>query len=75
MSGNVTVRKIGNSYGVIIPKADLDRMGVTEGDALYLVNTPDGVRLTPYSPELAEVMDATRDYMNRHRDALKELAK
>ena len=28
-------RKIGNSLGFIIPKAELDRLGVREGDVVY----------------------------------------
>ena len=75
VADNVTVRRIGNSYGVILPKAELDKLGVVEGDKLFIVRTPDGLRLTPYDPDFAKVMEATREYMRDHRDALKELAK
>ncbi|MCH7692591.1 MAG: AbrB/MazE/SpoVT family DNA-binding domain-containing protein [Proteobacteria bacterium] len=75
MADSVTVRRIGNSYGVILPKAELDKLGVVEGDKLFIVRTPDGIRLTPYDPDFAKVMEATREYMRDHRDALKDLAK
>ena len=75
MADNVTLRRIGNSYGVILPKAELDKLGVVEGDKLFIVRTPDGLRLTPYDPDFAKVMEATREYMRDHREALKELAK
>ncbi len=75
MADNVTLRRIGNSYGVILPKAELDKLGVVEGDKLFIVRTPDGLRLTPYDPDFAKVMEATREYMRDHRDALKDLAK
>ena len=75
MADTVTVRRIGNSYGVILPKAELDKLGVVEGDKLFIVRTPDGLRLTPYDPDFAKVMEATREYMRDHRDALKDLAK
>ncbi len=75
MADNVTLRRIGNSYGVILPKAELDKLGVVEGDKLFIVRTPDGLRLTPYDPDFAKVMEATREYMREHRDALKDLAK
>src|SRR5205814_10339316 len=40
MSGmKLVVRKIGNSLGVIIPKATLDSWKVVEGDALHLSRT------------------------------------
>ncbi|MFQ5618361.1 MAG: AbrB/MazE/SpoVT family DNA-binding domain-containing protein [Rhodospirillales bacterium] len=75
MADNVTLRRIGNSYGVILPKAELEKLGVVEGDKLFIVRTPDGLRLTPYDPDFAKVMEATREYMRDHRDALKDLAK
>ena len=75
MADNVTLRRIGNSFGVILPKAELDILGVVEGDKLFIVRTPDGLRLTPYDPDFAKVMEATREYMRDHRDALKDLAK
>jgi putative addiction module antidote len=75
MTEQVIVRKIGNSLGLILPRATLDELKVGEGDVLHVVRTPDGVRLTPYDPNFGEALDATRDYMRRHRDALRELAK
>lgn len=75
MPRDVTVRKIGNSLGIILPKAELDKMGVAEGSRLFIVHTPEGIRLTPYDADFAKVMEATREYMADHRDALKELAK
>ncbi len=75
MSNSVTVRKIGNSHGVILPKAELEQLGVSEGDELFVVHTPGGIRLTPYDPDFATAMDAARDFMHRYRDTLRELAK
>lgn len=75
MANTLTVRKIGNSYGVILPKAELDQLGVGEGDRLFVVHAPGGIRLVPYDPDFANAVEATRDYMHRHRDALRELAK
>ena len=75
LADTVTLRRIGNSYGVILPKAELEKLGVVEGDKLFIVRTPDGIRLTPYDPDFAKVMEATREYMRGHRDALKDLAK
>ncbi len=75
MSNTLTVRKIGNSHGVILPKAELERLGVSEGDKLFVVHTPGGIRLTPFDPDFADAMEAARDFMRRHRDTLRELAK
>jgi hypothetical protein len=53
----------------------LDELGVREGDTLFPVRTEDGLKLTPYDPEFEAVMEANRDYMRRHRNALRELSK
>ena len=75
MAAPVKVRKVGNSLGVILTKDVVEALGVREGDELFAISTPDGIRLTPYDPAFAKAIDATRDYMRRHRDALHELAK
>ncbi|MCH7832807.1 MAG: AbrB/MazE/SpoVT family DNA-binding domain-containing protein [Proteobacteria bacterium] len=75
MSDILTVRKIGNSHGVILPKAELERLGVSEGDKLFVVHTPDGIRLTPYDQRFARQVEAAEDFMNKYRDVFRELAK
>ncbi|MGQ0663431.1 MAG: AbrB/MazE/SpoVT family DNA-binding domain-containing protein [Pseudomonadota bacterium] len=75
MPSPLRIRKIGNSYGLILSKDLLDHLGVREGDVLFPVRTADGLRLTPYDPDFAAVIEANRDYMRRHRNALRELAK
>jgi len=75
MATVVKVRKVGNSLGVILTKDVVESLGVTEGDELFAIKTPDGIRLTPYDPDFATAIESTREYMRRHRDALHELAK
>ena len=75
MSKSLKIRKIGGSYGVILTRDLLDDLGVGEGDALFPVRTPGGVELTPYDPDFAAVIESTRDYMRRHRNAMRALAK
>ncbi len=75
MAGNLKVRKIGNSYGVVLPKRLIEELGVKEGDRIFWVRTPDGIKLSPYDPDFAAVMESNRDYMRRHRNALRQLAK
>ncbi len=75
MTRPLKVRKWGGSCGVTLPKQVLDDLGVGEGDLLYATRTPDGVELTRYDPEFAEVLEDARDYMRRHRNAMRELAK
>ena len=75
MKTTLTVRKIGNSFGVILGKDALAELGIAEGDTLSVVRTPDGIRLTAYDPDFADALEAGRDYMRRHRNALRELAR
>ena len=75
MAKALKVRRLGNSLGIILNRDVLDALGVAEGDQLFAVRTPEGIRLTPYDPDFAEVIESTRDYMRRHRTALHELAK
>ena len=75
MAAPVKVRKVGNSLGVILSKEVVEALGVAEGDELFAVKTPEGIRLTPYDPEFAQAIESTRDYMRRHRNALHELSK
>jgi putative addiction module antidote len=70
-----TVSKIGNSTGVILPKAVAERLRVKAGDVVYLTETPTGYTVTPYDPEFEAQMEAARRGMSEYRNALRELAK
>lgn len=70
------IRKIGNSYGVVLPKEVLARMHVSEDTPVYITEAPDGgFRLTPYDPEFAKQMEAAEEGLEAYRNALRELAK
>ncbi len=66
---------VGNSVGVILPKEALARLHADAGDTLYLTESPDGYRITPYDPEFATQMAAAEKIMKRRRAVLRELAK
>ena len=69
------VTTIGNSAGVILPKEILERLRVSKGDVLYLVEEPDGFKITPYNKEFVEQMDLAESIMREDKDVLKVLAK
>ena len=70
------VRKIGNAYGVILPKEVLSRLHVEEGDRLFLTEAPEGnYRITPYDPKFDRHMRTMKKGMARYRNTLRELAK
>ena len=68
------IRRIGNSLGASIPKELLEKLMVQEGDFLYVTETAEGILLSPYDPEFAEVMKAAKDVSSRYKNALKKLA-
>jgi putative addiction module antidote len=69
------VTQIGNSVGIVLPKEASTRLKVGKGDVVYLTESADGYRITPFDPEFAAQMDVARGIMKRRRNALRELAK
>jgi putative addiction module antidote len=69
------IRAIGNSCGVTIPKAMLDRLQVREGDAVYLVERTDGIEVRVADPEFEKQAAALREGLSEYRNAMRELAK
>ncbi len=67
------LRKTGNSLATTWPKEILNRLNVSEGDQLYVVETQHGVMITPYDPEFEKTLETAKDIMARHRDALKQM--
>ena len=75
MAIKLTVRKVGDSLGVVLPKAVLAHLEVGEGRSLYLTEAPDGYRVTAGNAEFARQMAVAEDVTRRYRNALRELAK
>lgn len=67
------ITTIGNSVGIVLPRELLERLRVKKGDALYALETPQGIELTAYDPEFGTQMDAAERVMREDRDALKKL--
>jgi putative addiction module antidote len=68
--------QVGNSLGVLLPKEALAKLGVEKGDTLYLVEAPGGdMRLSAYSPGVAEEIALGEEFMDDYRDTFRALAK
>jgi putative addiction module antidote len=70
----IKLTTVGNSVGVVLPRELLAKLRVDKGDVLYVVETPDGIKLTPYRPDFAQQMDLAEDIMRENRDVLRKLA-
>lgn len=68
------VTTVGNSTGVVLPRELLQRLRVDRGDTLYVLETPNGIELTPYDPQFAKQIEAAEQVMREDRDVLKKLA-
>ena len=69
------LRKIGNGYGVLLPKQVIERLRVEEGSVLNIAETSSGIHLSPFDADFSEQVDAFRRTEARHRNSYRELAK
>ena len=70
------VRKIGNSYGIVLPKEALQALKVEEGASLYLTEAPNNtLNINPERPGFEEKMQMAENLMQRYRNTFRELAK
>ena len=69
------IRKIGNSLGVTLPKEALEKMAVSEGDIVFLTDSPEGFKVTPYEENFEKAMEAFGEGRKKFRNALRELGK
>ncbi|PJK30125.1 AbrB/MazE/SpoVT family DNA-binding domain-containing protein [Minwuia thermotolerans] len=69
------LRQIGSSVGVVIPKELLAKYKLEKGDELFVVEDPDGIKLSNYDEKTQKQIELARQIMKRRRAALRELAK
>ncbi|MFT4197233.1 MAG: AbrB/MazE/SpoVT family DNA-binding domain-containing protein [Pseudoxanthomonas sp.] len=67
--------RVGNSVGMVLPKELLARLNLEAGDSVFLTESPDGYRLTPYDAEFERQMEVAERVMRENRDVLRALAK
>ena len=59
----VKVTPIGNSMGIVLPKEALAKLHADKGDVLYLVDSPEGLTLTPYQQDFDTQIKAAAKVM------------
>ena len=74
MNKPLKIIKVGNSAGILLPKAVLARLRVAPGDGLYLTETTNGVHLTATDPGFETKMALAEQIMREDRDILHVLA-
>jgi putative addiction module antidote len=71
----LTIRAIGNSSGVVLPKELLDELNLRRGDQLFVTKTKDGLLLRAFDETFVKQMAMARLIMQKDRAILRELAK
>lgn len=71
----IKIRKVGNSLGAVFPREAVDRLKIREGERVFLTESPEGYRITPYDPEFERQMKLAEDGMAAYRNTLRALAK
>ena len=75
MNTTLKIVRMGNSAAVVLPRKLMERLSVSLGDRLTLVDTEHGVELSRAEDDFEEQMAVAREVMMRRRQALRELAK
>ena len=70
-----TLKKIGGSVATDLPKSMLDRFHLEAGDEVNVVETADGLLITPFDPDFADAMIAYTRGAKKFRNALRQLAR
>lgn len=75
MAATLKVTQIGNSLGLILPREIVERLRLVKGEEVSVVETAQGIEITPFDPDFAKKVEAARRITKRYRNALRELAK
>jgi putative addiction module antidote len=75
MAKKTTLKKIGGSAAVVLPKSMLERFNLEPGDEVTVTESENGLLIMPYDPEFAEAMEHYVRLARKYRNALRELAK
>jgi len=66
---------MGGSVGATLPKDLAERLHLEVGDEVFVVETEQGLLITPYDPTFEKAMIAYRRGAKKYKNALRELAK
>lgn len=75
MVRTVTVRQTGTSVSATIPKEIAERLHIDAGDKVFMLETENGVLVTPYDPIIEQAMNVYGRVAKKYRGALRKLAR
>lgn len=74
MVREITLRQAGGSVTATLPKDIADRLHVQAGDKVHVIETEDGVLLSPYDPDFEDAVNAFEEVRRQYRNTLKKLS-
>jgi putative addiction module antidote len=75
MRRQVTLRRAGGSITATLPREMADRLRLSAGDRVFVVETDLGLLLTPYDESLDRALRLYERGARKYRDSLRELAR
>ncbi len=75
MVRTITLKKTGGSVSAILPKDMLARHRLEAYDKVFVIETPQGILLSPFDPATSNALAAYLEVAREHRDAMAALAK
>ncbi len=66
--------RVGSAVVVILPTEALAKLGVGEGDVVYLAEAIDGFRLIPHDADIAQKLETAEEGLRAYRTTLQALA-
>lgn len=73
MPKTISLKKLGGSVVAVLPKAMLDRFHLAAGDGVHVIETEEGLLLTPFDPDFEDAMAAQERGERNFRNALRQL--
>lgn len=73
MAKEIKIRRSGGSLSATLPKEYAEHFHLAEGDKVFVIQTEEGILMTPYDPECSKAMEIYKRGARKYRDALNEL--
>ncbi|MCI0411859.1 AbrB/MazE/SpoVT family DNA-binding domain-containing protein [bacterium] len=67
------LRRVGNSFSVTLPKSIVEDLHLVEGEDLNIIQTTEGILMSPYDVEFNDWIKAYEKSNSKFRYALKKL--
>ncbi|MCR4341288.1 MAG: AbrB/MazE/SpoVT family DNA-binding domain-containing protein [Gemmatimonadaceae bacterium] len=73
MQKSTKLKQLGGSVAVVLPKAIIDRFHLAAGDEVHVIETEEGLLVTPFDPDFEDAMAVHDRGERKFRNALRQL--